>query len=571
MPDPDKQWMTLSQSRFPWEREALDFVFQRFPAQENYRAWANFEFIADDGSINEIDLLVACPQGIFLIEIKSNPGTLRADALSWIWEDKGRQKTVENPVLLANRKCKRLKSLLVRQRAFKKEAQPFIEPIVFLSHPDVKCLLSGVAANNVRLRDQDSSKGEGTERSGIMGAIRRRECPGLKQFQFSPVNRPAILALARAMEQAGIRPSQNARRVGDFLLERLVFDSPTGAYQDWVAKHAAIESTVRLARIYMVSRQATEEQRKIITNAAYREFQLLERLEHTGILKAEPPTECEYGPVLFFRRDPDALPLDHFLRDEGDSLTVDQRLDILRQVAEIIRYAHGKKIVHRSLSPQSILVKRDRDARPVVQIFNWQTGAKLPGGTTSGMTQISATLHASQLIDDSSLVYLAPEAISGGADGGSEMDVFSLGTLAYFLFTGHSPAGSITELQQKLRSSISGGLNIRDAMDGAVDSLADLVTTSASSQASGRCTVEDFLAGLDLIEEELTRPDDEERGNPLDANKGDRLAGGFLVEKRLGSGAVSVVYLVTLGTNSEFSRLRATPSIISALSMNSRF
>src|SRR3979411_2307489 len=41
----------------------------------------------------------------------------------------------ENPVLLANRKCKRLKSLLVRQRAFKKEAQPFIEPIVFLSHP----------------------------------------------------------------------------------------------------------------------------------------------------------------------------------------------------------------------------------------------------------------------------------------------------------------------------------------------------------------------------------------------------------------------------------------------------
>jgi hypothetical protein len=135
-------------------------------------------------------------------------------------------------VLLANRKCKRLKSLLVRQRAFKKEAKPFIEPIVFLSQPNAKSLLSGVAANNVRLRDQDSSQGEGPERSGIMGAIRRRECPGLKQFQFSPVNRPTILALAHAMEQAGIRPSQNARRVGDCVLERLFFDSPTGAYQD---------------------------------------------------------------------------------------------------------------------------------------------------------------------------------------------------------------------------------------------------------------------------------------------------------------------------------------------------
>ena len=121
--------MTLSRSRFPWEQEALDFIYERFPAQDNYRAWANFEFIADDGSINEVDLLVACPQGVFLIEIKSNPGTLYGDALSWTWEQDARRKTVENPVLLANRKCKRLKSLLVRQRAFKKEAHPFIEPI----------------------------------------------------------------------------------------------------------------------------------------------------------------------------------------------------------------------------------------------------------------------------------------------------------------------------------------------------------------------------------------------------------------------------------------------------------
>ena len=147
--------MTLSRSRFPWEQEALDLVFERFPAQDNYRAWANFEFIADDGSINEVDLLVACPQGIFLIEIKSNPGTLRGDTLSWTWEHEGRRKTVENPLLLANRKCKRLKSLLVRQRAFKKEAQPFIEPIVFLSQPNAKCLLSGVAVNNVRLTTRE--------------------------------------------------------------------------------------------------------------------------------------------------------------------------------------------------------------------------------------------------------------------------------------------------------------------------------------------------------------------------------------------------------------------------------
>src|SRR5262249_18546054 len=77
-----------------------------------------------------------------------------------------------------------------------------------------------------------------------------------------------------------------------------------------------------------------------------------------------------------------------------------------------------------------------------------------------------------------------------------------------------------------------------------VDSLADLVMTSANSKSRDRCSVEDFLAGLDLMEEELTRPVDEKFVNPLEATKGDRLAGGFVVEKRLGAGAVSVVYLV---------------------------
>ena len=53
---------------------------KRFPGHDPYRAWANFEFIADDGSVNEVDLLVFSPQGFFLIEIKSRPGRLLGDA-----------------------------------------------------------------------------------------------------------------------------------------------------------------------------------------------------------------------------------------------------------------------------------------------------------------------------------------------------------------------------------------------------------------------------------------------------------------------------------------------------------
>lgn len=55
-------WTTASESKFAWERDALDFVREQFPERDPYRAWANFESIAYDGSVNEVDLLVFTPQ-----------------------------------------------------------------------------------------------------------------------------------------------------------------------------------------------------------------------------------------------------------------------------------------------------------------------------------------------------------------------------------------------------------------------------------------------------------------------------------------------------------------------------
>ena len=121
-----KNWMTVAESSFPWEREALEFVRAQFPPHEPYRAWSNFEFIAADGSVNEIDLLVFTPQGFFLIEIKSRPGRLRGDAGTWTWETDDKLTTVDNPYQLANSKAKKLRSLLQRQKAAKRDRKSVV-------------------------------------------------------------------------------------------------------------------------------------------------------------------------------------------------------------------------------------------------------------------------------------------------------------------------------------------------------------------------------------------------------------------------------------------------------------
>jgi hypothetical protein len=219
-----ERWKEISHSEFPWEREALEFVRERLPDHEPYRAWANFEFIAEDGSINEVDLLVLSPRGLFLIEIKSRPGMVTGDAGTWTWHHEGRLISLVSPLLLANRKAKRLASLLRRQKACNRIRVPFVEPLVFLSAPHMNCNLDGPARQGVHVRDV-ASNGEQPGRPGIVAAVSRSQADERDARRFL-VDAPTARALSRAMEEAGIRPFQRARRVGDFQLTRLLFDGP---------------------------------------------------------------------------------------------------------------------------------------------------------------------------------------------------------------------------------------------------------------------------------------------------------------------------------------------------------
>src|SRR4051812_30508137 len=139
-----------------WEREALAYVRQRLPAFDPYRAWATFEFISRDGKINEIDLLVLSPTGLFLVEIKSWPGTLTGDVRDWVVEHEGRRRVLENPLFLTDRKAKRLSTLLAGYSEFRRGTRtlPFIQPLVFLSAPALTSKLSETSRQHVYLRDE---------------------------------------------------------------------------------------------------------------------------------------------------------------------------------------------------------------------------------------------------------------------------------------------------------------------------------------------------------------------------------------------------------------------------------
>ena len=78
------RWTEITPSEYAWEREALDYIKARLPDSEPFRAWSNFELIAENGSINEVDLLVVSLHKVFLVEIKSWSGVISGDPNWWI-------------------------------------------------------------------------------------------------------------------------------------------------------------------------------------------------------------------------------------------------------------------------------------------------------------------------------------------------------------------------------------------------------------------------------------------------------------------------------------------------------
>jgi hypothetical protein len=223
-------------------------------------------------------VLVIARYGLFLVEIKSRPGEVGGDTHTWIWRDGSRTYFDDNPLLLANRKAKKLASLLGKQTALKKQRTPYIQPLIFLSDPAQRCKLTGPARANVHLR------------ADLADRLFAETVPFASA---QPINREWAAAIHRALEAVGIRPPQRSRRVGDYELETVLAE--TDFYQDWLAHHVSLSHIRRRVRLYTAHRALSKEQRRWLVDAARREFELLEGIRHPGILRAADFIDSEHG------------------------------------------------------------------------------------------------------------------------------------------------------------------------------------------------------------------------------------------------------------------------------------
>ncbi|MFD2796410.1 protein kinase [Promicromonospora vindobonensis] len=179
----------------------------------------------------------------------------------------------------------------------------------------------------------------------------------------------------------------------------------------------------------------------------------------------------------------------HLGERAADPLTLDQKLLILRQVLQGLAHAQARKIVHRSLSPSTILVTQD--GRAMLTGFDYAKTAQMRSHTVR-MDALAAA----------DVAYVAQEAQVDATKLTAKADIYAVGVIGFELFTGRRPFESTTAQAQA-----AGILPEQDLIRADVPaSLRHWLSLLCATQPEQRPNASEALRRLELVVGEMRSP-----------------------------------------------------------------
>lgn len=154
------------------------------------------------------------------------------------------------------------------------------------------------------------------------------------------------------------------------------------------------------------------------------ERKILAALEHPGIARLIDAGETTDGLPYLVMEYVAGEPLDEFSNNRDQS--VNERLDIFRQVCSAVAYAHRRLIIHRDLKPSNILVTEGSEAK------------LLDFGIAKLLNVDADTTQTATLMNLLTPAYAAPEQVRGETVT-TATDVYGLGIILYELLAGVRP------------------------------------------------------------------------------------------------------------------------------------
>ena len=122
-------------------------------------------------------------------------------------------------------------------------------------------------------------------------------------------------------------------------------------------------------------------------------------------------------------------------------LTARDAVEIVRQVAEALRFSHARGILHRDIKPRNVFVARD-GATLTARVIDFglakfaEDEVRMDAGSKAGASLRTLTQTGQML---GTPLYMSPEQFAKAAEVDGRADVYSVGATLYELFTGAPP------------------------------------------------------------------------------------------------------------------------------------
>lgn len=516
------------------ERLAIAHLRDHLPS--SYLVFHNFE-IRRDGETFEVDIAVLAPHALYLVDVKGTRGLV--DVYGPKWYPEGRQ-PYTSPLVKLRGHARTVKGILTESQPGRRDLEGvFVEAAILLTAPDAHLVDQGS-------RDIDNVTTLKKSASFFQNASR---IPARFEKNISRLHgmvRSALVGVAK--------PRSGPLVLGDWeVVERLGASDTFTEYRA-INTFAGKRGGTALLRAYqadpyLTDPDAREKQKARIANA----FFALNRLPgHPLIAGAKSffATEGEDRYVLV-TEDVSGQALRLHIDKPALALTLDQKLRVARELLEALAFCHGHEVVHRDLSPSTILLGSDGHIR--------LTGFDhARAGTDRSLT------IAAEIVEKIDANYAAPETWKEPANASPSSDVFGAGLVLYELFTGQRPFGSPTELFDQ------GGVfpvkpsahraEIAPPLDAWLQRLCTFDPDQRLSAAAALEALDEALAASAPEEEAAPppagptppKPPSTPPPPPVDwtnVPRGTLLAGKLEVQAKLGRGTFGVVYKVvdTLG------------------------
>jgi serine/threonine protein kinase len=119
----------------------------------------------------------------------------------------------------------------------------------------------------------------------------------------------------------------------------------------------------------------------------------------------------------------------NYIRKHNSTLSPKERFAIIDQVIDAVKYAHERSILHRDISPNNVLVFFEND-QVIIKVADFGLGKDAE--SISHYTASSASGYGQ-------ILYVSPEQRQKLKDATFQSDIYSLGKLVYFIYTGRDP------------------------------------------------------------------------------------------------------------------------------------